>query len=154
MDEPFGAVDAIVRQSLQDETLRIHRMLGTTILFVTHDVVEALRLADRIVVLKDGRVEHYDTPLRVLARPATPYVAALLDAKDAVRRLQLLRARDALGREPAPPGAPRVAPETSLREVLSTLLEGTPRVAVGDEERILGSISFADIRDALARTEA
>ncbi len=154
MDEPFGAVDAIVRQSLQDETLRIHRMLGTTILFVTHDVDEALRLADRIVVLKDGRVEQYDTPLRVLARPATPYVAALLDAKDAVRRLQLLRARDALGREPAPPGAPRVAPETSLREVLSTLLEGTPRVAVGDEERILGSISFADIRDALARTEA
>jgi osmoprotectant transport system ATP-binding protein len=154
MDEPFGAVDAIVRQSLQDETLRIHRMLGTTILFVTHDVDEALRVADRIVVLKDGRVEQYDTPLRVLARPATPYVAALLDAKDAVRRLQLLRARDALGRELAASEAPQVQPETSLRDVLSALLEGAPRVGVVDGARALGSIGFDEIRDALARSEA
>jgi osmoprotectant transport system ATP-binding protein len=158
MDEPFGAVDAIVRAGLQDETLRIHRMLGTTILFVTHDVDEALRLADRIVVLKDGRVEQVDTPLRVLAHPATGYVAALLDSKDAVRRLQLLSARDALPALGAAAAleageAPRVEPAATLREVLSVLLEGAPCAVVAGGGEILGTLSFDDVRAALARTE-
>ena len=114
MDEPFGAVDAIVRAELQDETLRIHRMLGTTILFVTHDVDEAVPSRDRIVVLKDGRIEQVDTPLRVLAAPATAYVANLLDSKDAVRRLQLLalatpRVRRQRSQRPTRPASRRPA---------------------------------------------
>ena len=160
MDEPFGAVDAIVRTELQDETLRIHRLLGTTILFVTHDVDEALRLADRIVVLKDGRVEQVDSPLRVLAKPATAYVAALLDSKDAIRRLQLLTARSALAstgatHDATAPGGdlPTVGPDATLREVLSVLLEGAPRAIVADNGRDLGSLAFDDVRAALARTE-
>jgi osmoprotectant transport system ATP-binding protein len=138
--------------------LRIHRMLGTTILFVTHDVDEALRLADRIVVLKEGRVEQVDSPLRVLAKPATAYVAELLDSKDAVRRLQLLRARDALRSNASAPAdaaaaEPRVAPDATLREVLSVLLEGAQRVIVGVDGRDLGSLSFDDVRTALARSD-
>ena len=155
MDEPFGAVDAIVRAALQEETLRIHRLLGTTILFVTHDVDEALRLADRIVVMKAGRIEQDDTPLRILAKPATPYVAELLDAHDAVRRLGLLRARDAMrAPEPgaAPPGA-RIDAGASLRAALSLLLEGAERLAVDDGGKITGTLAFADIRAALAATE-
>ena len=99
MDEPFGAVDAIVRVALQDETLRVHRTLGTTIIFVTHDVDEALRVADRIVVMREGRIEQIATPLAMLAEPATSYVRELLDTDDAVRRLQLLTAADALATE-------------------------------------------------------
>jgi osmoprotectant transport system ATP-binding protein len=165
MDEPFGAVDAIVRAELQEETLRIHRVLGTTIFFVTHDVDEALRLADRIVVLKGGRVEQIDSPLRVLAKPATAYVAALLDSKDAIRRLQLLSARDAL--TPVAPASgessgprvsteatgPQVSPNATLREVLSVLLEGAPAAVVAENGHSLGSVSFDDVRAALARTE-
>jgi osmoprotectant transport system ATP-binding protein len=155
MDEPFGAIDAIVRQALQDETLRIHRALGTTILFVTHDVDEALRIADRIVVMKDGRVEQDDTPLRVLAKPATPYVGSLLDAKDTVRRLQLLCARDAM--RPADSRAlasgAHASPEDSLRSVLAQLLEGVETVAVVDAGAMLGTISFAEIRAAIVASE-
>ncbi len=157
MDEPFGAVDAIVRQALQDETLRIHQALGTTILFVTHDVDEALRIADRIVVMKDGRIEQDDTPLHVLAKPATPYVAALLDAHDTVRRLQLLHARDAMlpgGADSPGPGASSVAPDESLRSVLAHLLDGAERVAVIEDGCTLGSISFAEIRRAIAASAA
>ena len=158
MDEPFGAVDAIVRTELQDETLRIHRMLGTTMLFVTHDVDEALRLAGRIVVLKDGRIEQADTPLRVLASPATAYVANLLDSKDAVRRLQLLTAGDALRAAAAtaaefPADAPRLPPGATLREVLSALLDGAERAVVRDGERDVGALRFDDVRAALTRTE-
>jgi osmoprotectant transport system ATP-binding protein len=78
MDEPFGAVDAIVRAALQDEIRRIHRELGTTIVFVTHDVDEALRLADRIVVVANGAIAQADTPVRVLAEPASAVVRSLV----------------------------------------------------------------------------
>jgi len=91
MDEPFGAVDAIVRTSLQDETLRIHRVLGTTILFVTHDVDEALRLADRIVVMNAGRVVQADVPATILEHPADDFVRNLVGVDDETRRLALER---------------------------------------------------------------
>jgi osmoprotectant transport system ATP-binding protein len=78
MDEPFGALDAIVRASLQAEIRRIHAELGTTIVFVTHDVDEALRLADRIVVIVDGRIAQAATPDRILAAPANDVVRGLV----------------------------------------------------------------------------
>jgi len=150
MDEPFGAVDALVRTSLQDETLRIHAALGTTIFFVTHDVDEALRIADRIVVMAAGKIVQADVPLRLLAHPATPYVERLLDARDAVRRLQLMRVRDAM----APPGGATqgtIDADASLREALTPFLEGAERVAVTGAAT--GSHAFDDVRRALSRTE-
>jgi osmoprotectant transport system ATP-binding protein len=92
MDEPFGAVDAIVRATLQDEILRIALQLKPTILFVTHDVNEALRLADRVVVMRDGAVEQNDTPLGMLTSPATPYVRQLFALGENERRYDDLRA--------------------------------------------------------------
>jgi osmoprotectant transport system ATP-binding protein len=86
MDEPFGAVDAIVRASLQDEIRRIHRELGTTIVFVTHDVDEALRLADRIVVVAGGAIAQADVPARVLEAPADGVVRALVGIDAESRR--------------------------------------------------------------------
>ena len=149
MDEPFGAVDAIVRMALQDETRRIHAALGTTIVFVTHDVDEALRLADRIVVMRDGRIEQDDTPLATLAKPATPYVAELLDAHDAVRRLGLMTAREAMVPASERESIARVDAGASLREVLSLLLEGSQSVSIVDGGRVAGSVSFEEIRAAV-----
>ncbi len=91
MDEPFGAVDAIARRSLQDEMLRIVRILQTTVLFVTHDVEEALRLADRIAVMRDGKLVQYATPEEMLRAPASPYIAQLFAVNADVRRYESLR---------------------------------------------------------------
>lgn len=93
MDEPFGAVDSIVRASLQDEMLRIARSLHTTILFVTHDVDEALKLADRIAVMREGRIEQYAAPHDLLSGPATPYVAQLFARTAQQRTYDALRAK-------------------------------------------------------------
>lgn len=92
MDEPFGAIDAITRTSLQDELMDLHQRLGKTILFVTHDVEEALRLADRIVVLRAGKVVQYGEPCELLNHPADDFVRALLGADDRIRALGLMRA--------------------------------------------------------------
>jgi len=94
MDEPFGAVDAIVRASLQDELLKIARALDTTVLFVTHDVDEALRLADRIVVMRDGSIVREGTPVEILEDPRDDYVRALF-GDDESRAFRLQRARRA-----------------------------------------------------------
>jgi osmoprotectant transport system ATP-binding protein len=97
MDEPFGAVDAIVRTSLQDEIRAIHRKLGTTIVFVTHDVDEALRIADRIVVMNAGTIVQNDVPAHVLEAPANDVVRDLVGIDAASRRFA--EARPLLSRE-------------------------------------------------------
>src|SRR3712207_574032 len=105
MDEPFGAIDAITRASLQDELRRIQRRVRKTVLFVTHDVDEALRLADRIAVMRLGRVVQYDTPFALLTHPADPFVGELLGADDIVRQLSLVRVETAMAPlAAAPPG--------------------------------------------------
>lgn len=78
LDEPFGAIDAITRASLQDELLRIHRDSGKTFIFVTHDVTEALKLGTKVLVIDEGRIQQYAEPDELLARPATPFVRELL----------------------------------------------------------------------------
>lgn len=81
MDEPFGAVDQITRDSLQDEIARIHRETGITILFVTHDIREALRLATRIIVIHEGRVQQFAKPDDVVKHPANEYVQQLVSRR-------------------------------------------------------------------------
>ena len=97
MDEPFGAVDAIVRASLQDEIRRIQRELGATIVFVTHDVDEALRLADRIVVMAGGTIAQTGTPEAILATPANDVVRGLVGIDAQSRRFA--EARPLLARD-------------------------------------------------------
>ena len=154
MDEPFGALDAIVRSELAGEILRIHRDLGTTIVFVTHDIDEALRLADRIAVFHDGRMLQADVPLRLLTHPADPYVAELTDASDVLRRLSVMHAADAATAEvPASvaDGAARIDARSTLRDALGRmLLEGEPLLVVEDG-RTRGILRFATIAAALRR---
>lgn len=96
MDEPFGAVDVVVRTSLQRELVRIVAELQTTTLFVTHDVDEAFRLADRIVVIRGGRIEQSGAPFELFERPATAYVRELVHAGDDVYRQYFMRGRELL----------------------------------------------------------
>ncbi|MEU0780993.1 betaine/proline/choline family ABC transporter ATP-binding protein [Streptomyces sp. NPDC006173] len=89
MDEPFGAVDPVVREQLQDEFLRMQRSVRKTVLLVTHDIEEAVRLGDRIAVYGQGRIEQFDTPGAVLGTPATPYVAEFVGADRGLKRLSV-----------------------------------------------------------------
>ncbi len=89
MDEPFGAVDPVVREQLQDEFLRMQAAVRKTLLLVTHDIEEAVRLGDRIAVYGQGRIEQFDTPGAVLGTPATPYVAGFVGADRGLKRLSV-----------------------------------------------------------------
>ncbi|HET8569405.1 MAG TPA: ABC transporter ATP-binding protein [Candidatus Limnocylindria bacterium] len=90
MDEPFGAVDPIVRERLQDEFLRIQRALGTTVVFVTHDIDEAIKLGDHVAVLRDGRLVQYAPPAVLLDSPADDFVARVVGADRGLKRLALV----------------------------------------------------------------
>ncbi len=111
LDEPFSALDPLIRREMQDEFLRLKAMVAKTIVFITHDFDEALRLADRIAIMKDGAVEQIDTPENIVLSPATPYVAKFTSAVD---RTRVVRA-GTLGRPvngSAVEGAPLPAEET------------------------------------------
>ncbi len=121
MDEPFGAVDPIVRGRLQEEFLAILKRLKKTVILVTHDIDEAIRMGDVVAILKDGRLVQYDTPDRLLAAPANDFVADFVGADRALRRLSLVRATEAV--EPGEAADGFALPGTlSVREVLSALL--------------------------------
>jgi osmoprotectant transport system ATP-binding protein len=175
MDEPFAAIDAINRACLQDELNEIHRKVKKTILFVTHDVEEAFRLADKIVIMKEGHLVQYGTPLEIVTRPCNVFVEELVGTQNMLRRLSLLNVQAVLDarrarREgkmaglPAPAGAlihlsegsPRVHAADDLRSALSLLLDsGTEAVPVVDyQERLIDQLSFADLKAALAAQTA
>jgi osmoprotectant transport system ATP-binding protein len=96
MDEPFGAVDPFTRVRLQAEFLRIQRDLRKTVVFVTHDLDEAIRLANRVLVMRDGRVVQYDTPDEILARPVDDFVRDFVGADRALKRLSRIEAGSAM----------------------------------------------------------
>ena len=102
MDEPFGALDAITRARLQGAPSKIQARLEKTILFVTHDVDEALGLGDRVAVLRDGRLVQHDRPLALLTHPADAFVADLVGAADVTRQLGLLSVDDAMTSDEGP----------------------------------------------------
>jgi osmoprotectant transport system ATP-binding protein len=163
MDEPFGAIDAITRETLQDEILRLQRQLKKTILFVSHDVEEALRLADKIIILQKGQIVQFDTPFNILTRPANAFVHELLGADDMVRQLSLLRveaAMTAVSEDYQPRSEHAIAserhqPEVSiarhdnLRQALSLLLRtGAETLTVIDAGNVVGVLTLEHIRNS------
>ncbi len=156
MDEPFGAVDPVTRARLQDEFLRLQRELRRTVVLVTHDIDEALRLGDHLAVLSaGGRLEQYGTPGEVLAHPATPFVADFVGAGRTLRRLDLLSATDALDRGGGANDGPIVAADATLTEVIAALLTGgAPAVRVVTNGSVIGSVTLDSIRAALRHDAA
>jgi osmoprotectant transport system ATP-binding protein len=127
MDEPFGAIDPINRTRLQDEFLKIQRQLQKTVVFVTHDIDEAIKVGDRIALLRDGRLVQHATPAEMLAHPADAFVEDFVGADRALKRLSLITLR-ALGRPGQVDGAPEVAADTSARDGLALMLGSGARV--------------------------
>jgi osmoprotectant transport system ATP-binding protein len=148
MDEPFSAVDPIAREHLQSEFLRVQRELGTTVVFVTHDIDEAVRLGDRIAVLREGgHLEQYDTPATVLGSPATPFVADFVGADRAVKRLSVTAIDvDALEQYDGDVAA-TLPVEADLGQALAVLLAtGDERIAVTNGEGArLGTLTVAGL---------
>jgi osmoprotectant transport system ATP-binding protein len=157
MDEPFGAIDAITRTRLQDELLRIQNRVHKTVLFVTHDVEEALKLADVLVVMAEGRIVQAGPPRVILARPATPFVAQLVGAGDILRQLSLVPVTEIMQRTTANGNGNghRIGPEGSVRDALALLLgAGASHLAVvGENDVPLGMVSLEDVQ-ALAEQGA
>ena len=156
MDEPFGAIDPITRARLQDEFLRILRGLKKTIVFVTHDIDEALKMGDRIAILRDGALVQYATPEEILARPADAFVESFVGTDRALKRLALIRADTAM--EPVGPVTPShaIAAQASLREALALMFSaGTDTLAVtGPGGAVLGALTLAGIRPHTRMNEA
>jgi osmoprotectant transport system ATP-binding protein len=152
MDEPFGAIDPVTRVRLQNELLRLQKVLHKTIVFVTHDIDEAVRIGDRVALLSQGGVlEQYARPVELLAHPASPFVAEFLGEGRMVRRLALLRVRDARLAQPNGSGLPTVSvrADASLRDALDAILRSDGgRVTVRDVDTVLGVIDTESIREA------
>lgn len=159
MDEPFGALDAITRRRLQDELLRIHHDLACTIIFVTHDVDEAIRLADRIAVMRHGKVLQIGPPIDLMTNPADQFVADLIGADDAFRRLRLLSVESLM--EPIDPnadasGIASIAAGSTAYDALNTLmLSGASELVVLRETgEQLGTITVEAIQARAAHPDA
>src|SRR5271166_151491 len=152
MDEPFGAIDAIERERLQIELAELQSRLHKSVLFVTHDVDEALRLADLLVVMRAGRVEQSGTPLELLTGPANAFVAVLLGAEDVLRRFSVMRVGAAMtpGASPTPSTGHRIGVERTLREALSLMLAAgvTSLLVVDATGSHVGALSLADLQRA------
>ncbi|HEY3317875.1 MAG TPA: ABC transporter ATP-binding protein [Coriobacteriia bacterium] len=149
MDEPFGAVDPLTRERLQIEFARIQRELHKTVVFVTHDVDEAIRLADRIAVMRDGRLLQYDTPENVLDHPADKFVHDFMGADRALKRLVRVRVTDVL--EPAP----RIRPGEPVSSAEPPVTDGRMFVYVVDaEDRLAGWVDGREMAAGRSVEEA
>jgi osmoprotectant transport system ATP-binding protein len=137
MDEPFGAIDPVTRTRLQDEFLRLHAEVGKTVVFVTHDIEEAIKMGDRIALLNVGGVlEQYDTPAHILGHPASDMVADFVGADRALKRLRVTEIDPELLEHP-----PVLPPDASLAEARAAMTtEDAPLVAVVDENGVLRGV--------------
>jgi osmoprotectant transport system ATP-binding protein len=147
MDEPFGAIDPINRSRLQDEFLRLQAQVRKTVVFVTHDIDEAIKMGDRIAILREGgRLAQYDTPAEILTNPVDEFVADFVGADRALKRLGLSTLRDVSLVTPngLRPGADRIAIDASVRDALSQLLAsgGHPLTVVDEHDAVAGLVTL------------
>ena len=147
MDEPFGALDPITRQRLQDELVQIQRKLHKTIVIVTHDMDEAVRLGDHIAVLQNGHLVQLGSPAAVLAKPANDFVASLLGHDRLLKLLRKTTVGTVMARSPITTDAPRIGDNASLEDALLALLATgmSGAAVVNGAGEIIGSLSAAEI---------
>ncbi|MBT2775125.1 ABC transporter ATP-binding protein [Halomonas sp. ISL-60] len=149
MDEPFGALDPITREKLQDELAKIQARLHKTVVFVTHDMDEALKLADHLVVMREGRIVQQGSPLALLQNPADPFVESLLGGLErGLKQAALTRVKDHMtSMGPTLPAHSRISGVFSLRQALSMMLrDHTDRLTVVDQHDVpVGELSLRRI---------
>ncbi|WP_288820728.1 ABC transporter ATP-binding protein [uncultured Leclercia sp.] len=156
MDEPFGALDPVTRSALQLEMTRIHRILGRTIVLVTHDIDEALRLADRLVLMDNGRVVQQGSPLELLTQPATPFVREFFGRSElGVRLLSLRTVGESMRREMTPEAGEPLHDSMSLRDALSAFVTGRCErlPVVNAQGQLCGTLHFRDLLNGEAAHE-
>jgi osmoprotectant transport system ATP-binding protein len=148
MDEPFGALDAITRKALQSELLILQEKFHKTILFVSHDIEEALRLADRILILNHGQVVQYGTPWQILTQPASRFVAELVGTEDILRQLSVVVVESVMvSTSSVNSHLPKVGSQETLRQALSILLKsGQSQLQVMAGERAIGLLDLKHIQ--------
>jgi osmoprotectant transport system ATP-binding protein len=143
MDEPFGAIDPINREVLQDEFLRIQEKLKKTIIFVTHDINEAIKMGQRIVLLKEGRLVQAGLPDELLNRPADEFVKSFVGADRILKRLNLLKVRDAMMANPV-----HCRNEDASEKVLEEMIKNDLAflIVADREHKLLGYVNQYDLR--------
>ena len=147
MDEPFGALDPVTRGALQQEIIRIHQLLGRTIVLVTHDIDEALTLADRIVLMDGGKVVQQGTPLELLTHPATDFVRDFFGRSESgVRLLSLRHVADRVRTQERLEGEP-IGETITLREALSLFVDRQCQQlpVVNEQGEPCGVLHFSDL---------
>lgn len=153
LDEPFSALDPLIRRQMQDEFMRLQKLLHKTIVFITHDFLEALRLADRIAIMKDGRIVQIGTPAEVVMKPANAYVEEFTQD---VPRVKVITARDVM--TPASNGlnaANAVPPTMTLEGLMPRFGEGVDVLAVkNDGGSVIGQVTTRSVLAALAYEHA
>ena len=157
MDEPFGAVDPVNREVIQDEFLRMQKALRKTVLFVSHDIDEAVKMADRIAIFRAGRLEQYAPPDELLGRPANDFVAGFVGSDRTLKRLRRIAVADVVSAaSPAdatvPAGAHTVSPNDDLRRVAALFLEHAidQLHCVDPQGRVVGVVTRAAVAVRLA----
>jgi osmoprotectant transport system ATP-binding protein len=156
MDEPFGAVDRITRERLQNEFINIQRSMRKTVVFVTHDIDEAVVVGDRICLLEmQARIAQYDTPETILTRPASDYVAEFLGRERLVRRMSVATIDPRSLEHPATgpvAGEPRVQLTSTLSEAFAAALASpTEHASVYEGERYVGTFTATSLLESLRR---
>ena len=155
MDEPFGAIDPINRDRLQNEFLRLQARVKKTVVFVTHDIDEAIKMGDRIAILREGgELVQYDSPDAILANPANDFVAQFVGADRGLKRLSLARLGD-IDLDPAPGGPANgrlsIASTATMRDALSLMMTADMApLLVTRDDAVIGQVSIERINQALS----
>ncbi|MCP4875608.1 MAG: betaine/proline/choline family ABC transporter ATP-binding protein [Gammaproteobacteria bacterium] len=150
MDEPFSALDPLIRRQLQDEFIKLSAVMNKTTMFITHDLDEAVRIGDRIAIMRDGRVVQIGTAEDIVMHPADDYVA---DFVAGISRLKIVRAHAVMqamekyqaGHAPPPDDAPRVNEDASLSELIQLAIEDDAPIVVRDDGVDIGVVTRPDI---------
>ena len=150
LDEPFSALDPLIRRQMQDEFLRLQRLLKKTIVFITHDIAEAFRLADRIALMRDGRIIHIGTPADIVLSPADAYVAQFTEDVPLTR---VITAGDLLESDSVSPAdGEKIGSHTLIEDLFPRLVAGQQSFAIADGDgQPLGTLSSAAVLDVLER---
>ncbi len=152
MDEPFSALDPLIRNKLQDELLEVQERLNRTIIFVSHDLDEALKLGSRIAIMEGGRIVQLDTPQNIVLNPATDYVAEFVAHMNPLNVLRASEIMRPLTDGESPTGGRTMPVSTPVRDLIQAQLDDPTEIVIAEANRPIGVIKGVDILKSLLRS--